>query len=98
MSQLDIGLDGVKFFMDVNGQITFNDIAQNAFLSALGLSDALTQTTADGRYLKTSGGTITGTLDINGGATFSAENGITIGNIKITYNAEKDSLDFTKVS
>lgn len=157
MTQLDIGLEGVGFYVDegASSTVTFNPPAQSAFRFALGLSDVLTQTAADNRYLKTiftdesevnineysltfrngsvyfqdsvhfeNGVDISGLVEINNvnihgmvqmysdvnidaNVEISSNTNITgtltanelkIGNIKITYNAEKDSLDFTKVS
>ena len=148
MPQLNIGLEEAAFSLGGNGSVTLSDTAKTNFISALGLSDVLTQTTADNRYLKTlftgeseivniDGYTLTfmnGQLDfktsvvfldpvtflqtiitngmisdgdviirgvVNADASITGTltaNELVIGNIKITYNAEKDSLDFTKVS
>lgn len=78
MSQLDIGLDGVNFLMDENNSITFNPVAQNAFRFALGLSDALTQTTADTRYLQLTGGTLSGTLNFGDSISIDGTDGLTL--------------------
>ena len=151
MPRLNIALEEVAFSVGGNGSVTLSDTTKTNFLSALGLSDVLTQTTADNRYLRTfitgepevvdinghsltfmngqldfktsvdfldtvtfdqiiitNGGiTSKGDANISGGVNIDANaniagtltaNELQIGNIKITYNAEKDSLDFTKVS
>lgn len=145
------GTEEAAFFIAGDGSVTLSDTTKTNFLSALGLSDVLTQTAADNRYLKKSITSESEVIDVNGNSlifrngqvafehdvhfedsvifdgqliarsevaisglmnigadvTISANANITgtlaanelkIGNIKITYNAEKDSLDFTKVS
>jgi hypothetical protein len=64
----------IVFYMGGTGTVSLNNTAKASFLSALGLSDALTQTTADSRYLATSlKGTANGvaTLDENSKLTTS---------------------------
>lgn len=97
----NLTLGGNNITINTAGQLNLNSNILSQWQSELGIQ---TQTTADSRYLRLTGGTVSGSttfssnLNVAGTAVFDGTNGIQIGNIKIIYNPDEDGLQFIKAT